>query len=808
MSVDAAFKEAGQSVGLEIWRIEKLKVVAQEPKTYGEFYSGDSYIILNTKKKKNSPKLEWDLHFWLGKNTSQDEKGIAAYKTVELDDSLGGGPVQYREVQEHESKLFISYFKHGIKYLEGGVESGFKKVERGKYETRLMQCKGKRNIRVKQVELNVNSLNQGDVFILDCGLVIFVWNGPKSSKMERIKAAEAARRIKDEERGGKAAVRIIDEKWETDPAFFKALGSNGPIPAAEEAGDDQEFERVAQETTRLYRVSDATGELEVSEVGGKPLKREHLDSEDCFILDSGPSGIFVWVGRKCTRNEKQSAWKHATDFLSLRGYADWTPVTQLVEDGETPLFKQYFKSWPDRDAQAGMGHVHKKERIAAYSKEKFDSTVLHQRRKREEENLPDDGQGHVQIWRVEHNDLVPQPEDTYGIFYTGDCYIVLYTYRKSGRECYILYFWQGSKSTTDERGASAIYAQRMDDNDLHGAAVQVRVVQGREPEHFLRIFQGRMIIFLGGINNTEPDSAIRLFQIRGTNDFNTRAMQVLPRAAFLNSNDVFLIESDHSVIIWYGKGASPDECLLAKNLTGYLFPDRNTSDVIEVNEGAEEASFWALLGGQEPYASGRQLEGQLSDMPPRLFQCSNASGRFKVEEVVDFSQEDLVEDDVMILDTIDEVYVWVGNGANAIEKKESLQTAMEYIKSDPSGRNPDNTVILQIKQGLEPPAFTGHFMGWDPEKWSQGKTYEDLKRELGQENVGITTVQQELASYDQKHPYSELTKKLPPKGVDPAYKERYLSDEDFQTVFKMSYAQFSSLKQWKQLDLKKKMGLF
>ncbi|KAK3760676.1 hypothetical protein RRG08_010649 [Elysia crispata] len=808
MALDPAFENVGQKPGLEIFRIEKLKVIAQDPSSYGKFYSGDSYIVLSTKKKRNSPKLEWDLHFWLGKDTSQDEKGVAAYKTVELDDSLGGGPVQYREVQEHESKLFLSYFKHGIKYLEGGIDSGFKKVERGKYETRLMHVKGKRNIRVKQVKCHSDSLNQGDVFILDCGLVIFVWNGPASSKMERVKAAEVARRIKDEERGGKAAVKIIENTWESDPAFYKALGSEGPIKTADEAGDDHEYERKSQEETKLYRVSDASGQLQLTEVAQKPLKREHLESEDCFILDSGPSGIYVWVGKKCTKNEKKAAWTNASSFLTMKGYADWTPVIQLVEGGETPLFKQFFASWQDPEAQAGFGRAHAKEKVAGYSREKFDSRLLHQKSITKPDLLPDDGSGHLQIWRIEKNDLVPQPEDTYGIFYTGDCYILLYTYTVKNRDHFILYFWQGTKSTTDERGASAIFAQRIDDNELGGAAVQVRVTQGREPEHFLRIFQGKMIILLGGLNNEEPDSHFRIFHVRGTNDFNTKAMQVMPRAASLNSNDAFIIESEAKLYIWYGKGASPNERTLAMKFLHYLCPDRSHSDIIEVNEEEEGKDFWALIGGREAYATGKRLKINHSDVPPRLFHCSNASGRFNVEEIVDFTQEDLEEDDVMILDTIDEVYVWIGAGANAIERKESLQTALEYIRTDPTGRNPDNTVILQVKQGLEPPGFTGHFLGWDPERWSHGKTYEDLKRELGQENVEATTVIQELADYNKKHPYSELIKKTLPKGVDPSCKENYLTEEEFEKIFKMKRSDYNQLKQWRQIDLKKKYNLF
>ena len=59
--------------------------------------------------------------------------------------------------------------------------------------------------------------------------------------------------------------------------------------------------------------------------------------------------------------------------------------------------------------------------------------------------------------------------------------------------------------------------------------------------------------------------------------------------------------------------------------------------------------------------------------------------------------QDLVEEDVMILDTYSEVFVWIGRGANAVEKKEGLKSARDYIVTDPSGRDLDSTILAQVR---------------------------------------------------------------------------------------------------------------
>eukprot|EP00497_Spongosphaera_streptacantha_P001730 TRINITY_DN2297_c0_g1_i2.p1 TRINITY_DN2297_c0_g1~~TRINITY_DN2297_c0_g1_i2.p1 ORF type:complete len:168 (-),score=22.26 TRINITY_DN2297_c0_g1_i2:15-518(-) len=140
---EKAWKGAGTKPGLQIWRIEKFKVKKWPTTRYGEFYSGDSYIVLNTKVDKEG-KLSYDVFFWLGSQTTKDEAGTAAYKTVELDDLLGDEPVQYREVQGNESRVFTDCFPK-LTILEGGIDSGFNKVKPTEYVPRLMHITGYRD---------------------------------------------------------------------------------------------------------------------------------------------------------------------------------------------------------------------------------------------------------------------------------------------------------------------------------------------------------------------------------------------------------------------------------------------------------------------------------------------------------------------------------------------------------------------------------------------------------------------------------------------------------------------------------------
>lgn len=332
---EVAWAVAGQAVGTEIWRIEKFQVVLWPKTKYGQFYSGDAYIVLNTYKIPDNDSFRYNVHFWLGKSCSQDEQGTAAYKTVELDDLLGDTPIQYREVQGMESPEFLDLFGGKIITMEGGVASGFNHVKPKEYRPRLLQMKGRKTVHVSEVATAVGSLNNGDVFLLDLGAEVIQWNGVKSGMFEKRKAVEIIAALR-EDRNGRVAVTVMDG-LEDNTRFWETLGqAGGAVPAESALGEiTEDVEKKFDGPTRLFKLSDSSGNLEMTLVGegkGKILKSK-LDSTDVFILDIGLT-IFVWIGKNASKQERANGIKFGVSYLAQNGRPSDTPVQRLTQGRE------------------------------------------------------------------------------------------------------------------------------------------------------------------------------------------------------------------------------------------------------------------------------------------------------------------------------------------------------------------------------------------------------------------------------------------------------------------------------------------
>lgn len=851
---EPAFHGVGREPGMELWRIENLRPVKQ-PQVNGKFHVGDSYILLVTSKTKSNA-LSHAIHFWLGAETSQDEAGIAAYKSVELDDALGGGPVQYREVQGNESALFLSYFKHsgGVEYLPGGVDSGFRHVERDSWPVRLLHVKGQRSVRVREVPLALASLNRGDVFILDKGLTIYLFNGTEANKQERLKGLEVATRINADERGGRAELVLIDDE-PRHAEFWTHFGGYAAdeLPAGER---DSEFERAAAAHSlqrALFRISDATGELVFEEVtpADRKLKKELLDGNDIFLLQSPQGKIFLWVGRGSNLNEKKEATQLAVKHLQVLGLPSTTPIERVSEGAETGAFKSEFAVW---DAPRKFGHVSKASAAQTESLPVDVQALLH--RKSEEDKPLDNGNGKLTVWRIKDFKKVAVEESQHGQFFSGDCYILLYSYVKPPRksEEHVIYFWLGRDSTADEKGAAALLAVELDDS-MGGKPVQVRVVQGKEPAHFRQLFKGKMVVFEGGhasgfksTAEKEKDlSEVALFHVKGTSALNTMALQVPLSAAQLNSDDAFVLVANDHVYSWLGNGSNADEHAVAHNVATQLahsYRGDGGRKVSTVREGEEDAHFWDLLGGKCEYA--QRAPGESAPRDARLFSASTATGRFRVEELDNFDQSDLNDEDVFLLDTYTQLFVWVGSQSTEEEKSKAMQFAQEFVAQADDGRDKDMPII-RIAAGEEPSMFSSHFFGWDPEFTQKRKfqdPYQARLEALAAEKVKKTaspakpavalkpTPKPAAGAAPAPVPLVETAAVLPPaaptvtytvtagafsweqlkhalpEGVDPAQKEEYLSDAEFAQVFGMDKAAFRAMPKWKRDQNKKNKGLF
>eukprot|EP01028_Stygiella_incarcerata_P005809 TRINITY_DN2410_c0_g1_i1.p1 TRINITY_DN2410_c0_g1~~TRINITY_DN2410_c0_g1_i1.p1 ORF type:complete len:838 (+),score=297.66 TRINITY_DN2410_c0_g1_i1:148-2661(+) len=833
-SIDPAFKGIEKKAGLTVWRIENFVPVLVPKETHGTFFSGDSYIVLHAFENRYG-KIEFDVFFWLGKNSTQDEKGAAAYKTVELDDALHGAARQYREVEGYESDEFFSAFRGlDVKFLDGGVDSGFRSVKDIKGKNHLLHVKGRFNVRVREVECNWKSLNQGDVFILDAQGKIFVFNGSDANRMEKAKGLDVVVKLRNEEYGAKASVVVIDgnnPQAEEAAEFWTHLGGYHEIAA--ESDDDALFEKSSSET--MYRLELVDDEVTATKVAGRPSMKQ-LETTSCMMLDC-ETEVFVWVGKESDEIIRRKAMVFCQKFMQENDRPEWAHVSKEVEKGETPRFKDKFVDW--KDVQM-TGHGRRLDEKAAPKKKEakaVDVDAMHSKRSRDEDSFDiDKGSKVLKVYRVEDLKRVDVPEDQHGRFYSGDSYVIHLRYETRRREYHVVYFWQGKDSSQDEKAASALFAKKIDD-DLGGAPMQVRVVQGKEPLHFLSVFDGHFVVLTGGhpsgFKNREEKEvegayrrdSVALFHIRGTKPSNVRAMQVEPVASRLNSGDVFFLQDGtRKAYCWIGGKSSDEERAFGAQFFDWFIGD---GEMITIEEGEEPDEFWESIGGKQEYADDREVE--MSMHTPRLFWVSDVTGRVVVEEVHDFSQDDLLSEDVFILDVFSSVFVWVGKECTKREKESGFQIASDYVKKANDARDPE-VPIIRVDEGHEPKLFTCNFLGWtDGKKASFEDPYElklkalmaEKSKEKGKDEgegeeeegaVGGEKKKKEVPPYSgDPIPYAQLRTNSGfalPEGCDVARREAYLSDDEFKTIFKMTREEFAALKDWKKKKIKKDLKLF
>ncbi|KAG6507445.1 hypothetical protein ZIOFF_032789 [Zingiber officinale] len=820
-SLDPAFQGAGQRVGMEVWRIENFQPVPLPKSDYGKFYSGDSYIILQTTSRGGA--YAYDIHFWIGKDSSQDEAGTAAIKSVELDAVLGGRAVQHRELQGNESDQFLSYFKPCIIPLKGGFASGFKKPEEEKFETRLYICRGKRIVRMKQVPFARTSLNHDDVFILDTEKKIYQFNGANSNIQERAKALEVVQHLKDQYHDGKCDVAIIEDgKLQADidsGEFWVLFGGFAPIAKKVLTEDDLALEIVP---AKLYSIN--VGQLKLED--NNP-SRAILENNKCYVLDCGAE-IFIWVGRVTQVDERKAISKAAEDLIINQNRSKATQITQVIQGYETQSFKSHFESWPVGSVSgAGIpGGDEARGKVAALLKQQGVDVKGASKAPVLSEEIPPliEGSEKLEVWLINGGTKKPIPNEEIGRFYSGDCYIVLCTYRASEKKDeYYLCCWIGKDSVQDDR-ATATRLSNSICNSLKGRPVQGYVFQGKEPPQFIALFQP-MVVLKGGIGSsykkhlaeknindeTYTSDSIALIQVSGTSVHNNKTTQVDAVATSLTSSDCFLLQSGTSLFAWHGISSTLEQQQWAARVAEFIKDkegkeEQEGEEVEEeptwsvegvcssrgggvmlrkdlavlgrqswkeqpgvtlkhAKEGTESSSFWFALGGKQSYTNKKVVQDIIKD--PHLYtislnkgwfffpikdcfhylydflynhindniqlhHCSTSSccgpdtpGKFEFPEVFNFSQDDLLTEDMLILDSHVEIFVWVGQHVDSKEKQKAFIVGQKYIEHAVplEGLSPDIPMYI-VTEGNEPCFFTAYFTWNNTKAMAQGNSFQ------------------------------------------------------------------------------------
>ncbi|EGG19334.1 villin [Cavenderia fasciculata] len=706
--------------------------------------------------------------------------------------------------------------------------------------TRLIHCKGKKRILTKEVEVTTKSLNKCDAFVLDCGIEnsgvggessdssahsnIYVWYGSKATANKKSKAVAIAEIIKSHERGGHATVYKIDEGDKDKDAleFFKQIKGAATDSIKEEGGDDVEAEtHWASSYTLLKYDQDAKHLVNVEQPEAQKgiLSLELLASDSYFVLDTG-SEFYAWSGRNADFIHKDSFIEKAKERLASGTHRQsWVDMIITSEGGEPVMFREKFADWPDLShevslSRMGFGKKRLFEVAIPYEKKspakmnQFDVTeMVYSELPEEAEDERAISESSFEVWYVEDNKIVELPKQEYGHLYSGNCYIIRYTYSRWNAFRFIIFIWQGIDATRNDIGMSTLLSKDMYiETSNRGDCVQECVRHGREPRIFTQSFNGKFVMHRGVRGDVDLKST-RLYHVHGKKDDRIYAIQCTRvTSSALNSRDAFIVSDSKTTYLWVGRGATKALVEQSQNLAKIV----DSGNAIQrVDEGKESDAFWKMLGGKQKYADHEFLVQSVQ--PPieknriQMFAVVNTGSIIRADEIFNFNQYDFQINRVFILDTKSKIFVWSGSKAPEKEKKRAMEIAIDYLHARKDGRKEED--VLFIKEKEEPLSFTSCYHAWDTFKYSSSSS-NGADQDEPPESPKIQAAATLLKKYYQIVSYDDLTKKSTPPEIDRSVLEMYLSDDEFIKHLGVTKQEWEVMPLWKRTEKKKTSNLF
>jgi len=321
---------------VEVWRVIDGKLKHEDYKLHGTFYFGDSYVIYDRTRQF--------IYYWIGKQSSKEEHFEAERVAMQFCTYLGSGS-QERLFQGGETEAFLSLFKE-VKINSGAVE------ESKEDSVKMYRVAGKKHIVYTEVKIGWENMNHGDVFVLDCGLKIFVWSGVSSNRVERFGGSQLAgikRNQFDPENekvihvtDGREEEMEEDEKmvWEKFLPFNKKHLVNQASPE-----DDQTFDKKVNQEFTIYKCSDETGQFQSFRIKSGKLEKSDLKSEDVFLINAMELGVWVWQGKKSNLRERAKSMELGEMLIRFKKLHPSTRLVKVMEGGESPEFKSLFCKW-------------------------------------------------------------------------------------------------------------------------------------------------------------------------------------------------------------------------------------------------------------------------------------------------------------------------------------------------------------------------------------------------------------------------------------------------------------------------------